>query len=168
MDTSAAIVLCSPLVRAYLINYARSLIYSTAMPLTTLAGIKVAYDFLAHDEAEILRGHLRSLAIYAYELFHRLCHEASVTSTLVRIDQNVSGSPTPIIPLWTHHPRSLARFCQQRGFIVRPIVAPTVPKGSERVRVCLHAANTRAEVEALAWTVKEWALETQNAPKALL
>lgn len=40
--------------------------------------------------------------------------------------------------------------------MVRPIVAPTVPEGSERVRICLHAGNTAKEVEALLEAVEEW------------
>lgn len=39
----------------------------------------------------------------------------------------------------------------------RPITWPTVPKGKDRVRVCLHAGNSREEVYALAMTMVEWA-----------
>lgn len=41
----------------------------------------------------------------------------------------------------------------------RPITWPTVPKGGERVRVCLHSGNTREEVKGLAEGVVEWAKE---------
>lgn len=40
----------------------------------------------------------------------------------------------------------------------RPITWPTVPKGKDRVRVCLHAGNTAEEVERLAREMVEWAL----------
>lgn len=39
---------------------------------------------------------------------------------------------------------------------MRGIVPPTVPAGSERVRICLHAGNTREEVEGLVKVVEEW------------
>lgn len=39
---------------------------------------------------------------------------------------------------------------------MRPIVAPTVPKGSERVRICLHAGNTIGEVEGLVRAISTW------------
>lgn len=39
----------------------------------------------------------------------------------------------------------------------RPITWPTVPRGKERVRVCLHAGNTRGDVEALVNGVVDWA-----------
>jgi 8-amino-7-oxononanoate synthase len=40
--------------------------------------------------------------------------------------------------------------------MVRAVVAPTVPRGTERVRVCLHANNTMDEVGLLIRTVREW------------
>ena len=41
----------------------------------------------------------------------------------------------------------------------RPITWPTVPKGKDRVRVCLHAANSKADVEKLARGAIRWAEE---------
>lgn len=35
-------------------------------------------------------------------------------------------------------------------------MSPTVKKGSERVRVCLHAGNSFEEIEGLVQCVKEW------------
>ena len=63
---------------------------------------------------------------------------------------------SPIFSIRTHWPRELADACQARGFVVRPIVYPTVPAGAERVRVCLHADNTTGEVDRLLATVKGW------------
>lgn len=63
---------------------------------------------------------------------------------------------SPIIPVFTAEPRSLAMFCQEKGFTVRPIVAPTVPKGSERIRICLHAGNSFEEVEQLTAVMGLW------------
>lgn len=40
--------------------------------------------------------------------------------------------------------------------MVRPIVPPTVPDGGERVRVCLHAANTFADVDGLVARIGMW------------
>ena len=39
----------------------------------------------------------------------------------------------------------------------RPITWPTVPKGLDRVRVCLHSGNTSEEIDALAREMAEWA-----------
>jgi 8-amino-7-oxononanoate synthase len=63
---------------------------------------------------------------------------------------------SPIFALLTPHPRELAKYCQDAGFVVRAVVPPTVPKGTERVRVCLHAGNTEAEISSLVDRVQEW------------
>jgi 8-amino-7-oxononanoate synthase len=47
-----AIIICSPLTRLYLINYARPLIYTTFMSYPSLAAIKASYTFMASGETE--------------------------------------------------------------------------------------------------------------------
>lgn len=49
--------------------------------------------------------------------------------------------------------------------MVRAIVAPTVPQGTERVRVCLHAANSFDDVERLVRRIGEW-IDTKGKRKA--
>lgn len=57
----------------------------------------------------------------------------------------------------TSQPRSLYAFLYKRGMNARPITWPTVPKGMDRVRVCLHAGNTREDVENLVNGMVAWA-----------
>jgi 8-amino-7-oxononanoate synthase len=40
--------------------------------------------------------------------------------------------------------------------VARPIVPPTVPEGTQRVRVCLHAGNSFEDVQRLVERIKEW------------
>lgn len=47
-----AIVLCDPLTRDYLINYARSLIYTTAAAFPSLVSIRTAYELLQEGETD--------------------------------------------------------------------------------------------------------------------
>ncbi|KAG5913329.1 hypothetical protein E4U42_001277, partial [Claviceps africana] len=54
MGCAGAAVLCSPTTRSYLINYARSLIYTTAMGFPLLAAIQTAYGHLSTDQARVL------------------------------------------------------------------------------------------------------------------
>ncbi len=43
--------------------------------------------------------------------------------------------------------------------MVRPIVAPTVQAGSERVRICIHANNSVDHIEGLCRAIEQWARE---------
>jgi 8-amino-7-oxononanoate synthase len=40
--------------------------------------------------------------------------------------------------------------------MVRAVVPPTVPIGTERVRICLHAGNTEKEIDLLVESLREW------------
>lgn len=50
----------------------------------------------------------------------------------------------------------MATWLQDRGFVARPIVYPTVPMGRERVRVCVHAGNSIGEIEGLVEGIRAW------------
>ncbi|KAH6603809.1 hypothetical protein Trco_007255 [Trichoderma cornu-damae] len=163
MGCSGAIVLCSSTARSYLINYARSFIYTTAMAFPSLASIRTTYDFLAQGRAEPLLRHLQSLIRHAHSLLTGIVARRRPAPELFRINPETPRSP--ILPLLTDRARGLAQHCQERGFAVRPIVAPTVPAGRERVRVCLHAGNTLEEVEGLCRAVEEWIVGTARSSR---
>jgi len=65
---------------------------------------------------------------------------------------------SPIFSLLSQYPRSLAQYCQEGGFVVRPVVPPTVPVGAQRVRVCVHSGNTTDEIKRLVERVETWIL----------
>jgi 8-amino-7-oxononanoate synthase len=154
----AAIVLCSETTREYLINYARTLIYTTAMPFSCLASIGISYQYLQSGRVDARLAHLWDLVGRT----HKLLSSVSSTTQSIHVNQ---APRSPIIPVFTSDPRGLAQFCQERGFTVRPIVAPTVPKGSERVRVCLHAGNTIGEVEGLVRAISIWVRAQEDRAK---
>lgn len=148
---SAAIVLCSPTLRDYLTNYARSLIYTTAPGLPTLAMIRSVYTLLRSGATEPAQHRLWRLIARLHALLRTLPDSPYLPLPALDVQPQ-----SPIFSLPTPHPRALAAYCQARGFVVRAIVPPTVPEGGQRVRVCLHSGNTEAEVEALVGCVKEW------------
>ncbi|KAM0340565.1 hypothetical protein ACHAPU_010401 [Fusarium lateritium] len=154
-----AIVLCSPITREYLINYARTLVYTTAMPFSCLASIGITYQYLQSGRADARLAHLWSLVNHTHKLLSSICS----TNQSIHVNQ---APKSPIIPVFTSEPRTLAGFCQERGLTVRPIVAPTVPKGSERIRICLHAGNSIEEVEMLVKVISLWA-KTQETRSRL-
>jgi 8-amino-7-oxononanoate synthase len=74
---------------------------------------------------------------------------------------------TQIVPIWTRprHSFYLAVHLQMFGFSAYPIDFPVVPKGTERVRLMFHAANTADEVEALVASIGVWAEEMLEIEK---
>ncbi|KAG5997000.1 hypothetical protein E4U52_005269 [Claviceps spartinae] len=157
MGCAGAAVLCSPPTRAYLINYARSLIYTTALGFPLLTAIQTAYDFLSTGQATPLARNLLALTSLAHQLLSALSTKFHPPASLLRVPTEAPASP--IVPLFSDRARSLARYCQGRGFVVRAIVAPTVKKGTDRVRLCLHAGNTGDEVRRLCLAIESWLRE---------
>jgi 8-amino-7-oxononanoate synthase len=50
--------------------------------------------------------------------------------------------------------------------MVRAVVPPTVPEGTERVRVCLHAGNSVEQIQALVRSLESWALARTSKDNA--
>ncbi|KAJ3053255.1 hypothetical protein HK097_004690 [Rhizophlyctis rosea] len=142
-----AVILGSPTLRTYLINYARPLIYSTFISNHGLIAIKCAYQYLSQNAAQ-LQSHIHT----------NITHFRTTLTIPKPAYLLPSTSPIQGIVL----PRNetvnrLAALLQDKGFDVRPIRSPTVPSGTERVRICLHVHNTREEIDHFARTC-EWAL----------
>jgi 8-amino-7-oxononanoate synthase len=159
LSSGGAVVLCPPIMREYLINYARSLIYTTAMGLPTLAMIKTVYRFLREGETEESQRKVWHLIAYLHDQMRHLPENRFVT-----LPKELPKSPISF--LWSPCPRSLATHCQKRGFVVRPIVPPTVPEGGQRVRICLHSGNTTEEVDGLVCAVRDWIREREMLESA--
>ncbi|KAL5047723.1 hypothetical protein BDW71DRAFT_34366 [Aspergillus fruticulosus] len=159
LASHGAIVLCCADTRDYLINYARSLIYTTALGFPFLASIRAAYELLVEGKTEQLQHKLGQLISY----FRTRLDSLSIKDSSTFEVEHFSNSP--IFSLRSSVPRELARICQERGYTVRAIMPPTVPAGRERVRVCLHAGNTVEEIDGLIGTIATWLhrIEKQKA-----
>lgn len=137
LGVHGAIVLGSHTLRNYLINYARPFIYSTALPPMAYRQIKAAYRYLLLNPHKIEQ--LTTLIEYYRNKTRGLPYQ-------------VLNSPSPIqgiVVPGNAQVRQLAKKLEEYGFDIRPIVAPTVPKGAERIRICLHAFNTPLEIDKL-------------------
>jgi 8-amino-7-oxononanoate synthase len=136
-----AVVLGSPLLRDYLINFSRSFIYTTALPPVSVRAIAIAYALLPKLEAQ--RAQLRQLTD----------QWRTVEIGYQRLE---SGTPIQIVIVPGNDAvRAVAGRLQAAGLDVRPILYPTVPKGSERLRIVLHAFNTAQEIRMLAELLKK-------------
>lgn len=155
---SPAILLTTPLLRTYLLNYARPLIYTTSLSPPTLALISTTHSFLRSSALTPLTSHLHTLIT---TLFTRLSAiRTPAFRSLLRIPTVQPRSP--IFSIELEEPRRLAGWLQGRGFMVRAVVPPTVREGTARVRVCLHAGNTEGEVGGLVGAMEEWCVERER------
>ena len=122
-----------------------------------------------------LSAHLLDLSSYFVNTLLPLLEAKDIPQTLVSLPSHLqpsshnrfNESPSPIIPVLTPHPRPLSAYLLALGMNARPITWPTVPKGLDRVRVCLHAGNSREDIDRLIQGIIGWALETmKSAPLA--
>ncbi len=131
-----AVVLGSPDLRTFLINRARSFIYSTALPPAIWAGIRAAYLRLDREQpARAARLH-RLIAYF---------QAAAAALNLPRRDGPIQVIPCPGNAAVV----ALEARLRAAGLGVKAIRHPTVARGEERLRVCLHAFNTEAEIDRL-------------------
>lgn len=155
MASNGAIILCSPTIRSYLINYARPVIFTTFMSYPTLVAVKVAYDWLKSGKTEELAARLRHLIQYLDQQIRTLtCLTEKLPPGTVLLPEACPESA--IFALMMREPRELAAYCQAAGFVVRAVMHPTVPRGTERVRICLHSGNTEAEIDTFVELVRRW------------
>ncbi|OCK82395.1 PLP-dependent transferase [Lepidopterella palustris CBS 459.81] len=154
---NGAVMLSSPILRDYLINYARPLIYTTFMSYPNLVAIRASYTFFQQGHTEPLALHLNALIQAMFSQLQALMekHDFHNTPTAL-LKVSLDCPQSPIFSVLTPHPRSLAKYCQDGGFVVRAVVPPTVPIGGSRVRVCLHASNTMDEVRRLVERMDDW------------
>ncbi|WP_374949127.1 aminotransferase class I/II-fold pyridoxal phosphate-dependent enzyme [Mucilaginibacter sp.] len=141
-----AIVLGSDALRNYLINFARSFIYTTAASFHQLAAIKMAYQLLAAAKQDI--DQLKQVIGWFKE------------GTDVNAAQPLIASDSAIqcILLYSNgKAMELAALLQDKGLDVRAILSPTVAKGAERIRICLHSYNTYQEIDSLTCTINTFA-----------
>lgn len=131
-----AAILGSVALRDYLVNFARSFIYTTGLSPHSVATILIAYQHLKKDSEAILR--LRERIVH----FNQEKNISGLKSLFVR---SKSAIQSAIIP-GNEKVKAIAGQLQEKGFDVKAILSPTVPEGQERLRFCLHSYNSQEEI----------------------
>lgn len=132
---------------SYLINYSRPFIYSTSMALHQLCEIKTVHQYCYRMDKE--RTHLKML-IHKFQDAARHAGLNILPSTTC-----IQGILFP----GNHHCIEIAKRIISQGYHVLPIRAPTVPSGTERIRIILHANHTIQHIQGLIQAV----LQTQKS-----
>lgn len=128
----------------FIINHARSIIYSTALPPSVLASNCEGIRIISEDS---------SLRIKLFELINQL------RDGLVSLGFPVFPVPMPIIPIVigdVSETLSVAQYLWDKGFFVPPIRPPTVMPGESCLRISLSALNTTEDIDRLLWAIKAY------------
>ncbi|HEX4696228.1 MAG TPA: 8-amino-7-oxononanoate synthase [Candidatus Udaeobacter sp.] len=157
LGTSGGYICASGDLIEWLINRARSFIYSTAPPPATAAAALAAVDFLASPQCEERRLLLWDRINLLRELLLQLdvgrLNGASKRTTLNVQRPTFNGeSGSAIFPLIIGANQSaldLATALQQKGFLVPAIRYPTVAKGSARLRITITSAHQEDHIRSL-------------------
>jgi 8-amino-7-oxononanoate synthase len=136
IGTAGAFVAGSSDLVDYLINFARHYIYSTAMPPAQAVATLASLNSVQNPEK---RQQLKQNIQY----FKNLANSASI---------RLMPSESPIQPVMMGSASAAlaaTESLKSLGIWVTPIRTPTVPKGTDRLRVTLTADHQSADIEAL-------------------
>jgi len=129
----------------WLVNKARTYVYTTAQPPLLAAAVSASLKLIAGESWR--RERLRELI-------------AHLKAGVAGLPWPLMSSDTPIQPLLVgdqHAALALADGLKQRGILIPAIRPPTVPAGSARLRISLSAAHTGADVDELLVALHELA-----------
>lgn len=131
-----AAVLGSTDLKDYLINFARSFIYTTGLSPHSVSTVFTAYQQLNVEKETIEK--LRQNIVF----FNQQKNLLGLKPMFVR---SKSAIQSAIVP-GNENVKKLAQQIQDKGYDVKPILSPTVPEGQERLRFCIHSYNSEEEI----------------------
>ena len=133
-----AFVAGSSVVVDYMINRSRPFVFTTAQPPLLLAAVTCALDLVEQETERRTRVH---------ELTRRF---RGILAGQQDVEIRGEGPIVPIVLGDAKLALRVASTIQDKGFDVRAIRPPTVPAGTSRLRVSIHADQSQAQIDALA------------------
>ena len=145
-----AVVLGSKELQQYLVNFARSLIYTTGLPPHSLATIKVVYqellkrtfDEVSLDRSQETQGENQN-SKKLQENIHHFIEE--IKKYQLNFIPSCSAIHSCVIP-GAEKVKIISQKLQEKGFDVKAILSPTVTVNKERLRFCIHSYNSKKEI----------------------
>lgn len=135
MGCHGAAIVGSNDLRNYLINFARSFIYTTALPIHSVAAISAAYDLL---EDNTQQNQLQNNIAYFIESVKHINgfikSKSAIQCMLLHSNQKAMALENALL---------------KQSILCKAVKSPTVKAGTERIRFCLHAYNTKEEIDLL-------------------
>jgi 8-amino-7-oxononanoate synthase len=127
-----AVVVGSENLKNYLVNFSRPFIYTTGLPACAVKAILASYDIFPGMQNE------------RHQL-DRLVRLFQDRTTHLRTSKGVTPIQGVIIP-GNEQVKKMAQVLQEQNLDIRPILSPTVARGTERLRIVLHSFNTDDEI----------------------
>ncbi|TCB78473.1 8-amino-7-oxononanoate synthase [Acinetobacter sp. ANC 4173] len=134
MASVGGYLICHPIIREFLINRMRSLIFSTAQPPICMAWTNFIFQKVLSMNAS--RQHLQQLSSYLQQAIQAKGYACPSTSHIV-----------PVIIGESQKTVDTAAQLQQAGFYIMPVRPPTVPVQSSRLRICLNTQFQQDELD---------------------
>ena len=129
-------IICDSIIRDYLINKMRPLIFSTALPPISMAWSDFIFNKVLNMQQQ--RQHLAEISQYLQQAVIAKGFSSPSTSHIV-----------PIIVGESQAAIEKARYVQQQGFYAMPVRPPTVPQNSSRLRISLTSLVQKNELQQL-------------------
>lgn len=131
-----AAILGGQSLKDYLVNFSRSFIYTTALPPHSVATILAVYQEFTNGISQLqeLKNNI--------QFFGKQVSQNNLSANFL---ESKSAIQCCIIP-GNEQVKNIAETLKKEGFEVKPILSPTVPKGRERLRFCLHSFNSEEEI----------------------
>ncbi|MEG1006097.1 MAG: 8-amino-7-oxononanoate synthase [Bacteroides sp.] len=136
LASSGAYIVCSQVIREYLINKMRPFIFTTALPPINVEWTLFLLKRLPAWGA--LRQQLSQISDRLREALKQNGYACPSTSHIIPL---IAGASSSTI--------ALADVFQRKGFYVLPVRPPTVPEGTSRLRFSLTAAIEASEIDQL-------------------
>ena len=129
-------IICDSIMRDYLINKMRPLIFSTALPPISMAWSDFIFNKVLSMQQQ--RQHLAEISQYLQQAVIAKGFSSPSSSHIIPI---ILGESQAAI--------EKARYVQQQGFYAMPVRPPTVPQNSSRLRISLTALVQKNELQQL-------------------
>ncbi len=136
MASIGGYLICHPVIRDYLINSMRPLIFSTAQPPICMAWTDFIFKKVLNLKAE--RQHLQMISQTLQQAVIVKGFDCPSTSHIVPVIIGESGKTV-----------AKAKALQDAGFYIMPVRPPTVPQHSSRLRISLTAQITQTDLNQL-------------------
>lgn len=129
-------IICKKVIRDYLINKMRTLIFTTALPPVNLMWTRFILERLSALREK--REYLQNISSYLKEQLISKGYACPSTSQIIPV---MIGDSEQAI--------RKAEEMQRKGFYMLPVRPPTVPEGTSRIRISLTASVREEEIESL-------------------